>query len=141
MIKAATNDLERRWDSHPFRVAAHGDFAPWNILETRDGLRVIDWENVATDCPALYDYYHFKLLPIALKGTIRRSHIDDCLKPSLDPTIDQWRQGPHHATTQLLAYVLDVLTLRISRDEGPWGPSPIARQYSLLLSHRNDWLA
>jgi thiamine kinase-like enzyme len=39
--------------------AAHGDFAPWNLLETDEGWALVDWENCrATDQP-YFDLFHY----------------------------------------------------------------------------------
>ncbi|MCP3920744.1 MAG: hypothetical protein GY711_34895 [bacterium] len=38
---------------------AHGDFAPWNLVETDTGLRAYDWEQMQRRMPALYDLVHF----------------------------------------------------------------------------------
>jgi hypothetical protein len=38
---------------------AHGDFAPWNILRTRGGWLVIDWEAAIPEAPPLYDLFHW----------------------------------------------------------------------------------
>jgi hypothetical protein len=39
--RAVATLSRRRWIS----VIEHGDFAPWNVLRSPDGLRAIDWEN------------------------------------------------------------------------------------------------
>lgn len=38
---------------------AHGDCAPWNLLQTGQGWALIDWENVAEEMPSMYDLFHF----------------------------------------------------------------------------------
>jgi hypothetical protein len=39
--------------------AAHGDFAPWNLLETASGWGVIDWENCRPSADPYYDLFHY----------------------------------------------------------------------------------
>ena len=39
--------------------AAHGDFAPWNLLRTEDGWGLVDWENFRAEAPPYYDLFHF----------------------------------------------------------------------------------
>jgi len=41
-----------------FLVMTHGDFCPANMLNTRHGLRVVDWES-ATYRSALFDFYSY----------------------------------------------------------------------------------
>jgi hypothetical protein len=38
--------------------AWHGDWAPWNMSNTRDGLLVWDWERFSSDVPAGFDALH-----------------------------------------------------------------------------------
>lgn len=37
---------------------AHGDFTPWNMYMSQEGLHVFDWER-ASDMPAFFDAFHF----------------------------------------------------------------------------------
>jgi Ser/Thr protein kinase RdoA (MazF antagonist) len=39
--------------------AAHGDFAPWNLLRTESGWGLVDWENFRVQAPPYYDLFHF----------------------------------------------------------------------------------
>jgi len=39
--------------------AAHGDFAPWNLLRTRSGWAVLDWEEARTGTPPGSDLWHY----------------------------------------------------------------------------------
>jgi thymidylate kinase len=39
--------------------AAHGDFAPWNLLQTARGWALIDWEDYREDFPPFFDIFHF----------------------------------------------------------------------------------
>jgi hypothetical protein len=41
--------------------AAHGDFAPWNLLRTESGWGLIDWESFRAEAPPFYDLFHFLL--------------------------------------------------------------------------------
>jgi hypothetical protein len=38
---------------------AHGDFAPWNLLETPSGWGLIDWENCRTPAEPYFDLFHY----------------------------------------------------------------------------------
>jgi hypothetical protein len=48
----------------------HGDFAPWNILRTLDGIALVDWESSRFELDPLYDLAHF----VTSKGTLLGSH-------------------------------------------------------------------
>lgn len=41
----------------------HGDFAPWNMIRSQDGLFVFDWERGRDWAPALTDAFYFILAP------------------------------------------------------------------------------
>jgi hypothetical protein len=47
---------------------AHGDFAPWNLLETKDAWVVVDWESGSEAAPPFYDLFHFLVQSCALLG-------------------------------------------------------------------------
>lgn len=47
---------------------AHGDFAPWNLLETDHGLVVVDWESSRSDAPPFYDLFHYLVQSCVLLG-------------------------------------------------------------------------
>jgi len=45
---------------HPMAGAAHGDFAPWNLMLERDGTwTLLDWEDARADAPPFLDVFHF----------------------------------------------------------------------------------
>jgi aminoglycoside phosphotransferase (APT) family kinase protein len=41
------------------RGAAHGDFAPWNLLRTEGGWGLLDWEDFTTGAPPYFDLFHY----------------------------------------------------------------------------------
>jgi glycosyltransferase involved in cell wall biosynthesis len=44
----------------PMAGAAHGDFAPWNLMLGRDGTwTLLDWEDARADAPPFLDIFHF----------------------------------------------------------------------------------
>jgi hypothetical protein len=47
----------------------HGDFAPWNLLRTPDGIALVDWESSRFELDPLYDLAHFVTSTGALLGT------------------------------------------------------------------------
>jgi hypothetical protein len=48
----------------------HGDFAPWNLLRTPDGIALVDWESSRFELDPLYDLAHF----ITSKGVLLGAH-------------------------------------------------------------------
>lgn len=40
-------------------MVAHGDFVPWNLLESDDYWVLLDWEEAGEDYPAFFDLFHF----------------------------------------------------------------------------------
>ena len=47
---------------------AHGDFAPWNLLETDEDWVAVDWEAGRKDASPFYDLFHFLVQSCALLG-------------------------------------------------------------------------
>jgi hypothetical protein len=47
---------------------AHGDFAPWNLLRSRSGWVLIDWESARADAPPFYDVLHYLVQGHVLLG-------------------------------------------------------------------------
>lgn len=50
---------------------SHGDFTKWNMRRNGDQLLLFDWEYSRPNIPILYDFLHFLLIPLALRGRIR----------------------------------------------------------------------
>jgi Phosphotransferase enzyme family len=48
-------------------MSAHGDFAPWNLLRTKDGWVLLDWEH-ASSRPPFFDLWHYLLQAHSLLG-------------------------------------------------------------------------
>jgi hypothetical protein len=48
---------------------AHGDCAPWNLLQSQHGWALIDWENVDEDSLPFFDLFHFFVQSL---GELRR---------------------------------------------------------------------
>jgi hypothetical protein len=44
----------------------HGDFAPWNLLEGRDSVGVVDWEEARFDGLPFWDIWHYAVQTAAL---------------------------------------------------------------------------
>jgi hypothetical protein len=52
---------------------AHGDFAPWNLLETSRGWVLIDWEEAHAGAASFFDLFHYVVQASALLGRPSRS--------------------------------------------------------------------
>jgi hypothetical protein len=52
-------DLATMMQTHGGVSIVHGDFTPWNIIPTNDGLVLVDWEHAAAGERPLYDLAHF----------------------------------------------------------------------------------
>jgi hypothetical protein len=78
----------------------HGDLAPWNLLETRDGWYLVDWERASPLGPPFHDLLHFlrsssmllgrpraRAIPGGLEGRgwIGRALREYCRGARLDP--------------------------------------------------------
>jgi hypothetical protein len=50
------------------RRVAHGDFAPWNLLKTRGGWVLIDWEEAGEGYPLMFDLFHYLVQAHCLLG-------------------------------------------------------------------------
>jgi hypothetical protein len=44
---------------HPEVGVSHGDCAPWNVLQTRSGWALIDWEDADENGSPFFDLFHF----------------------------------------------------------------------------------
>lgn len=71
---------------------AHGDFAPWNLLQTRAGWVLIDWEHFAEEDVPFYDLWHYFVQGHALLG-----------RPSADEIL-RARSGEGEAGAALAAF-------------------------------------
>lgn len=47
---------------------AHGDCAPWNLLQTEEGWTLVDWEHAYEDAPPFFDLFHYLVQAHALLG-------------------------------------------------------------------------
>lgn len=60
---------------------SHGDFAPWNLHLTSNGIFVFDWEKSQEWAPALTDAFHFSIAPFVYVRNRRdaRAAMDEAL--------------------------------------------------------------
>jgi hypothetical protein len=88
---------------------AHGDFAPWNLAWTSDGLFVFDWEDSADWAPAFSDAFSYVLAPAL--------HVAR-------------RPDPEHVTAAALAFARRVAAA------GGGDPADIRLSWHLFLARR-----
>jgi hypothetical protein len=56
-------------DDHPGALGlAHGDCAPWNLLQTTSGSVLVDWEDASTAQPVFFDLLHYVVQAHAILG-------------------------------------------------------------------------
>ncbi len=71
-VQSALSGLPRPPDTPSHWVPMHGDFTPWNLRRTGNGLSLIDWESVGWG-PPLADQVLYRAASKALR--LRRSTI------------------------------------------------------------------
>jgi thymidylate kinase len=70
-LAAAIGQFHRCGTSSDGSGPTHGDFAPWNVLRTRGGWFLIDWEEARESGPAFWDPLHYLVQGLALLGRPR----------------------------------------------------------------------
>jgi thiamine kinase-like enzyme len=112
---------------------AHGDCAPWNLLETPTGWVLVDWEEARTDAPPFFDLFHYLVQAHARLGRPRLSAIKDGLhgRGWIHGVIVAYSEGanvdPHLARSMLREY--------LRSNQGRWlesGPKTSAVRKRLL---------
>lgn len=75
--------------------ATHGDCTPWNLLRTRKGWALVDWESAETSVPPFFDPFHFVVQSsIELKRPTKRAIIDGLtLKGRVGATLEAYAAG------------------------------------------------
>lgn len=93
---------------------AHGDFTPWNLISTGDGLRAVDWELSIPQAPVLHDLIHFHFQTGVL---VRRRAAGQLLSELLDLARGRAGEllrthglGPESVVEQAGLYVLHAAT-------------------------------
>ena len=116
-------------------VAAHNDFAPWNVRVQHNVAYVFDWEYAAHEQLPLFDPLHFVLMPMALKSAqpvriIRYMH----------ETLQLCRQWfgearCYKAEIQALAYCVNLCTLYLWADRGQSTAHPALASYAQIIDY------
>jgi hypothetical protein len=93
-------------EQDPTSGPAHGDLAPWNLLRTRDGWTLVDWESAREDAPPFHDLCHFFVQAHSLLG-----------RPSERAVVDGFERGAGVVGTAVRSYA-EAARLPL-RDAGP----------------------
>ena len=91
---------------------AHGDFAPWNVLESDHGWVVVDWEAAMEDAPPFYDLFHYLVQASILLGRPRPSAILGALRErrgSIRSLIVAYAQGAELSADDVSGHLLSYL--------------------------------
>jgi hypothetical protein len=93
---------------------AHGDFAPWNLLQTGAAWVVIDWEDLRTDAPPFYDVFHYLVQSCALLGRPSKTDLVQGLTQPDAPMgtlFQSYASGAELDTGDLVQHFLDYVAL------------------------------
>jgi hypothetical protein len=91
---------------------AHGDAVPWNLLRTRTGWLLVDWENATEAAPPFHDVFHYLVHSFATLGRPRGEEILDGLagKGWIGAVVRAYAEGagiPAASAAPLLARYLE----------------------------------
>jgi hypothetical protein len=91
---------------------AHGDTVPWNLLRTRTGWLLVDWEHATEAAPPFHDVFHYLVHSFATLGRPRGEEILDGLvgKGWIGAAIRAYAEGagvPADSAPKLLARYLE----------------------------------
>jgi len=96
---------------------AHGDCAPWNLLKTREGWVLVDWEEAWTDAPPFYDVFHYLVQSHVLLGrpsvqelTGRHSH-----SSRAQGAIDAYAAGARLSASSSQGYLVEYLRISMQQ--------------------------
>jgi hypothetical protein len=116
-------------------VAAHNDFAPWNVRVEHGIASVFDWEYAAYQHCPLFDPLHFALMPMALKlKPVAKiiAKMQDVLQAST-----HWF-GPercYKVEIQALTYCMNLCTLYLWADPKQHDRHPVIQAYAMLIDY------
>jgi len=133
-LDKAMRKIEESLSRSPIQfVAAHNDFALWNIRVECGVARVFDWEYAADEQLPLFDPLHFALMPMALKRAPTGMILE-----AMSRTIQlcrQWfgEERCQQAEAQSLAYLVNLCTLYLWADEGQCTQHPVLVCYAHII--------
>lgn len=122
-------------------VAAHRDFAGWNMLEAADRLFVFDWEFAREGYAPLYDLFHYHLMPIAVRKDVSVGQARSAVR-SVMVEAEGLPDGTSKcagAAAQMLAYLLDVCLFYLESNHGDDRGDMVVLRYGKLIDRFGDW--
>lgn len=133
-LKRSMQKIERRLSGAPVMlVAAHNDFAPWNIRVESGVARIFDWEYAEHEQLPLFDPLHFVMAPMAL----RRRPATNIARGMLETLqlCPHWlgEESCKEAETQALTYLINVCTLYLWSNRGASEAHPVLDSYSKVI--------
>jgi hypothetical protein len=138
-LDQAMRRIEENMSGSPvLLVAAHNDFAPWNICIQDKSAFVFDWEFAADEHFPLCDPLHFALMPMALKNTSLSLMIQKAY--STIRLCQQWmgEDRCYKAEGQMLAYLVNLCTLYLWADRGQRNTHPALVSYARMIDRICD---
>jgi len=93
----------------------HGDVAPWNLLRTREGWRLVDWEDAGEGVP-FQDLFHFLFQASVLLGRPRYRSLLAGLdgKGSVGRAVHAYARGAGRLSSEAPSHLVAYLEARLS---------------------------
>lgn len=122
-------------------VAAHRDFAPWNMRVQNGRLCLFDWEYASKGYLPLYDLFHFHLLPIATRSAISQKRLNLIIKvvKECGKALDDAPQKLQAIEVQLLAYLIDVALFYLETNDGRHTGDRVVHCFGGLIDTFSIW--
>jgi thiamine kinase-like enzyme len=93
-------------------TAAHGDFAPWNLLRTEGGWVLLDWEHASESKPPFFDLWHYFMQAHSLLGRPNaRALVDGVRKGDgwVGIALAQYARGSQRSPAEAVDYFDDYI--------------------------------
>ncbi len=122
-------------------VAAHRDFAGWNMLESADRLFVFDWEFAREGYTPLYDLFHYHLMPVAVRKDVSVGQARSAVRSAVSEAggLPEGASKCVAAPAQMLAYLLDVCLFYLESNNGDDRGDMVVLRYGKLIDRFAEW--
>jgi hypothetical protein len=122
-------------------VAAHRDFAGWNMLESGARLFVFDWEFAREGYVPLYDLYHYHLMPTAVRKDVSLGQVRSAIRNVVHEAegLPDGAGKSQYAAAQMLAYLLDVCLFYLESNNGADQGDMVVLRYGKLIDRFGEW--
>jgi aminoglycoside phosphotransferase (APT) family kinase protein len=124
---------------------SHGDFAPWNIIDTDNGPVLLDWEYASFDGNPIADYCHFRLIQQVLNHRSPRSTNRLLNRLCASAPIDfphLFERTPDlrgTASGLVLLYLLETVCFYLSSTPTSDGTDRVTGSYLALMADFQNW--